>query len=92
MYITINTASNFMDEFTRMGRDDQFSYDALEALFEHYNEFENYELDVIGICCDWAEYESEEEALESYDAETLEELQDNYYVIELDNGHVLIQD
>ena len=92
MYITINSASQFMDEFTRMGRDDQFSYEALEALFEYYNEFEDYELDVIAICCDRAEYESEEEVLRYYDAEDIEELMDRYFVIELDNGHMLVQD
>ena len=42
-------------------RPDNFSYEALGALFEYYEEYERdsgeeTELDVIAICCDWTEY------------------------------------
>lgn len=45
-----------------MGRKEQFSYSALRALFGWYSELseqseQGIELDVIAICCEWAEYE-----------------------------------
>ena len=91
MYITINSASDFMDEFHRMGRGDQFSYEALEALFDFYDELEDFELDAIAICCEWTEYENEEEALEACGAEDLDELQNNHFMLELENGRLLVQ-
>ena len=92
MYITINSATEFMDEFTRMGRGEQYSYEALEALFDYYDELEEFELDVIAICCDWTEYESEEDALEYYGSEDIDELQDSHFIIELNNGGILVQE
>lgn len=92
MYITINSFSAFMNEFTSVGREYQFSYEAMEALFEYYDELENFELDVIAVCCEWAEYDNAEEALEACGAEDIGELQDNHFIIELENGHVLVQD
>lgn len=69
---------------------------------------EDIEFDAIAWCCEWAEYDSIGEAYESYfgdyaDVEDqnqgnrtpeqqLEWFQDNTQVIELDNGHVLIQE
>jgi hypothetical protein len=42
-----------------MGRGEQFSYNGLEVLFDYLEELEHcedeYELDVIGLCCDFAE-------------------------------------
>lgn len=92
MYITINSASAFMDEFTSAGRGDQFSYGAMEALFDYYDELDNFELDVIAVCCDWTEYENEDEALEACGAEDLDDLQNNNFIIELKNGRILVQD
>jgi hypothetical protein len=52
---TINI-HHFRDAFKSMGRADQFSYDALGMLFDHYEEWEpDAELDVIAICCAYAE-------------------------------------
>lgn len=85
MYISINSANQFAQEFKAHGRGDQFSYEALEALFEYYDELDGYELDVVGICCDWSEYDSEDAAREDFT-----ELED-YYTIELSNGGILVQ-
>ena len=76
MYITVDQ-STFVREFEAYGRADQFSYEALEALFEYYDELEDFELDVIAICCDWTEYEDMQEAIEAfwdYEAELNERL------------------
>ena len=47
-------------------RSDNFSYEGLGALFEYFEELEEgldeeFELDVIAICCDFAEYKDLEE-------------------------------
>lgn len=61
---------DFIRAFDDYGRSDQFTEEALETLFEYYEEIdENMELDVIAICCEWAEYESLEELHEEYGEE-----------------------
>ena len=49
---------DFADAFNRTGRSEQFSYSALKALFEYLEDtFDgDYELDVIALCSEWAEY------------------------------------
>ena len=59
---TINF-SQFTDAFTSYGRDDQFSYDGLKALFDYLEQLEDdcgtdFELDVIALCCEFSEYDS----------------------------------
>lgn len=50
------TFSAFCDAFHSAGREDQFSYDAKRALFDFMEEaFPDYDLDVIGLCCEYAE-------------------------------------
>lgn len=59
--------NDFIREFEECGRGNQFSMEALENLFEFYDndDFET-ELDVIAICCDWVEYETLEDYAEDY--------------------------
>jgi hypothetical protein len=53
---TIDTASQFRDQFHRCGRGDQFSYEALGLLFDHLDSLgSDVELDVVGVCCEYAE-------------------------------------
>ena len=52
--------NQFVDAFNNAGRQDQFSYEALQAIFEYITDYEQdsgeeIELDVIAICCDWTE-------------------------------------
>ena len=59
--------NGFHRAFEDHGRGDQFSSDALNALFGYFEEFESLtgeeiELDVIAICGDWSEYDSATEA------------------------------
>ena len=68
------TQSDFIDAFRDYGREDQFSYEALCALFEFFDEYDECagtetELDVIAICCDF--YESD-----------IDEVADNYGITE----------
>lgn len=51
---------SFIDAFTHSSRKDQFSYEALGAIFDYLEEYsdstgEPFELDVIAICCDFTE-------------------------------------
>ena len=65
------TKSMFIDAFVKAGRKDQFSYDALCAIYQfitdiEYDTGEEYELDVIGICCEWTE-STIQEVIDDYD-------------------------
>lgn len=70
MHISVNS-SMFADAFRNMGRENQFSREALEALFNYLEEYEqdtgeDLELDVIGLCCDFTEYSNAIEAAADY--------------------------
>ena len=67
---TIDTASQFRDQFHRCGRADQFSYEALDLLFDYLNDCESdIELDVVGICCEFSE-DMPEAIADSYGIDT----------------------
>ena len=67
MYISIDTASQFRDEFHKCGRGEQFSYDALGLLYDFLTELDGAaELDVVAICCEFSE-ETEKAIAASYD-------------------------
>ena len=56
MHITIDNVSQFRDQFRQMGRSEQFSYEALELLYEFLEEVSpEAELDVISLCCEFSE-------------------------------------
>ena len=87
--IKIDTASLLMDQFSQCGRENQFSYTALEHLIEYFDGIgEDIELDVIALCCDFSE-DDLDSVLESYDLESFEELQDNTWAIMTDDNNVL---
>lgn len=78
---TINR-SQFIQAFSDAGRGEQFSRDALSAIFDWIENYEDdageqIELDVIAICCEWAEDSPEdiayEHAIELDDSESSEE-------------------
>ena len=97
MVYTEVTETDFVAAFRRWPeRAEAFTYEALVALYGWYEEFSDdtgkpIELDVIGICCDWAEYDSFADVQDDYkDIDTLEELRDHTTVIELGNGHLVV--
>lgn len=84
IYQTINFA-DFREAFRRFGRQNQFSEQCLHILFDYLEQLsqevgEDWELDVIGLCCDFVEM-SESEVRENYtldhDDDVEEYLQDN---------------
>lgn len=100
MYQTVNTVSNFRDEFRACRRADQFSYEGLGILFAYFEQYEEdtgepIELDVIAICCEFSE-DSYENIADQYDIELDAEMDDDYQkqqVIEhLENEGVYVGD
>jgi len=95
MIITVDLP-RFRDAF-RITRPDNFSYDGITALFEFLEELEEatahpIELDVIGLCCDFSEFEDFEELQENYPAiEDMDDLQDHTTVIDIDGDSFIIQ-
>ena len=109
MKMTINE-SMFKDQFRLNGRKDQFSSNGLTALYNHLEEvFDDseyeYDLDVIGLCCEFSEYDNALEAGLNYNGllnvesltedekekNALEFLRDNTLVITFEGG-IIIQD
>lgn len=87
---------DFEDEFRGYNRENQFTRKGLKALYDlieelSYSTAEPYHLDVIGLCCDFTEYESIEQALTEYGLEDFDELEEKTQAIPLDYGGVLIQ-
>lgn len=95
--------SEFVKIFDDYNRGSHFSVSARRILFEYYEEIDaEMELDVIAICCDWGEYDSQElideygdEYLEYEDEDeqirhVLEELRDETTVLETSAGTYLV--
>lgn len=77
MIQTINV-SDFRDAFRSAGRADQFSYEGLTALYDYLEEIDpDFDLDVIALCCDYAE-DSAEDIAANYNIEvdSIDELED----------------
>lgn len=65
------TFSTFCDAFHRAGRNNQFSYEAKQALFDYIEELEQdtgeqQELDVIALCCEYAEIDEDDSEYSQY--------------------------
>ena len=81
---------DFRRGFEDSDRKDQFSYEGQEALFDYLEQFEDdtgqeVEFDVIGLCCEYTEYDNLKELQEAYSDEykTLEYLEDTTQVIRI---------
>jgi hypothetical protein len=90
---------DFEQAFKQHGRIDSFSYQGLKALFSYLEELEEdtgeeFELDVIALCCDFTEYENLVEFHQAYDEHDypgLESIAENTIVIEIDSDSFIIQ-
>ena len=95
------TFCGFTDAFRDAGRADDFSYDALRALYEFFEaEDPDYELDVVEISGDWTEYPDAIEAaiemsswvpdpdddVEDSEEDALDYLRNQTIVIEFNGG------
>ena len=88
---------DFERAFKRCERDN-FSYDGLKALFEYLEEYgdgmgEEVELDVIALCCEYAEYDSLKEYNDDYGTKysEIDAIQDDTTLIKIDDNSFIIQ-
>jgi hypothetical protein len=83
--------NDFVEEFVVCNRKDQFSHNGLKALYDWLEEeLPNFELDVISLCSEFAEYNNIEEIKNDYNIKSLNELHDHTAVIQF-NGGIIIQ-
>ena len=93
---TVNV-HDFRQAFTDYNRQDNFTYNGLTALFDYVEQFEEdtgqeFELDVIALCCDYAEYSNLEALQDDYsEIDNIEELSEHTTVIEVDDDSFIIQ-
>ena len=102
---TIVSEFQFIESFRLCGRESQFTVPARRALFDHFENIEQWTdteitLDPSGICCEFAEYPSAlaaakdfgfQEGIDSKEESALEWLQNRTQVIEFDGGLVIQQ-
>lgn len=97
MKTTINEYQ-FEQAFVKAGRGEQFSREALQALFEYIEGLEaetgeDIELDVIALCCEFTEYEDIEDFQSTYgtEYETIEDIEYQTIVIPIarTNGFII---
>jgi hypothetical protein len=91
---TTVSLSDFRDAFKRMGRIEQFSYKALEIIYDYLEELEEetgeeWELDVISVCCDFEESDAQAiieayslDCEEGLDEEETKDIARNYLIEE----------
>jgi len=93
------TFSTFCDAFSNMNRNDNFTYEGKQALFEYLEDYENstgekQELDIIALCCEYTEYKDLKELQNNYGSiEDMEDLENSTFVIHIENSDgFIIQD
>ena len=96
---TVNI-DTFRQAFVNMGRDNHFSYEGLEVLFDSLNQYEEdtgqeLELDVIALCCEYAEM-TEQEIKDNYSldgCDSVEEMlmEDTFYCGKTEQGTYIFQ-
>jgi hypothetical protein len=93
--------TDFINGFRSMGSGvirDNFTAKGLRALFDYLNELERdcgitIEVDEIGLCCDFAEYENFEEFQGDYsnlNIEKVEDINDHTTLIAIENSNSFI--
>jgi len=93
--VNLNDFRNAFKEFDR----DNFSYEGLEALYDWLIEYEEdtgeeQELDVIALCCNFAEYKDLAKFQVEYNAEDyacIEDIEEHTTVIRFGDGSFIIQ-
>ena len=90
--------SEFIDEFKETSREEQFTHEAKEALFDHLEEYSetcniDIELDIIAICCEYAEYKNLKEFQKDYseEYETIEDIAATTTIILLESEAFIIR-
>lgn len=87
---------DFRQEFIKCDRQNQFSYEGLEVLFNHLEDTYSteYELDVEYLCVTYTEYKDQAEFWKDFDEEeyqTIEDIQKRTYVIPVGEEGFIIE-
>ena len=89
---------DFTQAFVDMNRGDNFSPDGRVALFDYLEQLEEdigeeFELDVIALCCEYCEYETLAKYNQCYgtEHESIEEVENDTTVIPIDDESFIIQ-
>ena len=95
MNITIENASQFRDQFHRIGRGGQFSYEALGLLFDYFEEVApDLALDVIAVCCEYVEQDplniAEDYSIDISEFEPEDDVQIEVAVLEYLHNHTSV--
>ena len=95
--IEVVTESEFIDRFRKI-RPTNFTYEGLQVLFEHLEQYEDdtgdtIELDVIGLCCEFYQYDNLKEFQDDYgkEYETLEDIENETMVVPVDEESFIIR-
>lgn len=95
--IEVVTESQFIDRFRKI-RPTNFTYEGLQALFEYLEQYEDdtgeeIELDVIGLCCEFYQYDNLKEFQDDYgkDYECIEDIENETMVVPVDEESFIIR-
>ena len=95
--IEVVTDSQFIDRFRKI-RPTNFTYEGLQALFEYLEQYEDdtgeeIELDVIGLCCEFYQYDNLKEFQDDYgkDYECIEDVENETMVVPVDEESFIIR-
>jgi len=94
MHITIDNASQLRDQFYKIGRSEQFSYEAFELLYDFLEDVSpEAELDVIALCCEYSE-DTEEALVKAYglheDTDVVDYLSEHTQVIGVTEAGLIV--
>lgn len=100
MIIQYITRSHFIDAFAFADRLSHFTFDGLDSLFQYLEDMsedlgESYELDVVGLCCEFTQYENIKAFNAEYaynQIESIDELSDFTTFIDIDGEAFIVQE
>jgi hypothetical protein len=95
--IEVVTESQFIERFRQI-RPTNFTYEGLQALFEYLEQLEDdtgeeIEFDVIGLCCEFSQYDNLKEFQDDYgkDYECIEDVENETMVVPVDEESFIIR-
>tara|TARA_B100000475_G_scaffold45554_1_gene30225 strand:+ start:2927 stop:3223 length:297 start_codon:yes stop_codon:yes gene_type:complete len=95
--IEVVTESQFIERFRQI-RPTNFTYEGLQALFEYLEQLEDdtgeeIEFDVIGLCCEFSQYDNLKEFQDDYgkDYECIEDIENETMVVPVDEESFIIR-
>ena len=95
--IEVVTESQFIERFRQI-RPTNFTYEGLQALFEYLEQLEGdtgeeIEFDVIGLCCEFSQYDNLKEFQDDYGKgyECIEDIENETMVVPVDEESFIIR-